>query len=112
MTNSKGLIISPQDIEHAVINLEMEIDALPEWHPKTEVHHLKSGMPDLEAAQKIVGGYVEMARGTYQDIPVQVLVNEDYHDLKDPMPNLLATAILKTSISGNAIILMDEAIWD
>ncbi len=68
---------------------------------KVELDH----KPTLEEAQRIVGGYVEVAHGRDQHGAFQLLVNEDGWPLRLPF-NQAATECYKVSeIAGDVILL-------
>ena len=77
--------------------------------PKIHVFEKASERPTLEAAQELVGGYVEMV--TLSD-KTQLLVNEDGRAFKLG-PNVLANALSPGhDFLGPAIHLKGEARWE
>lgn len=77
--------------------------------PQTLAYSKRKDRPTLEAAQAIVGGYVEMVRPT-NGMKMQILCNEDGQMLRLPF-NMAASAYAGRLIVGNAILLTGEAMW-
>lgn len=90
----------------------MKADELKDVEPMTNpggpwLVFVNDRKPTLEEAQGFVGGYVEFVPWGGEE---QVLVNEDGWGLNLPV-NVLATAVFRTQLVGNVLVLEGDARW-